>query len=234
MNLALIIAGGRGERLGTNPPKQFIQISGHPILAYTLKKFQDHPQIDVICVVVLSGWESYVHEIGEKYNFTKLKHITNGGNSGQESIYNGLIELRKHYTGDNFVIIHDAVRPIIPNGIIDDAIATAHKYGNAVSGTPCYEALIDASGNNITPHGELRRAQAPQCYQLDELINLHNMARAQNITQSTTSATLMIQMGKQIFWSQGSNKNIKITTPDDIEIFQAILNGGYDEYNFGT
>ena len=232
MNIALIIAGGCGERMGCVPPKQFAQIAGHPVLAYTLNKFQKHPTIDAICVVALAGWESFVHQIAEKYNFTKLRHITTGGKTGQESIYNGLTELQKYYAETDLILIHDAVRPIIPDGIINDAIATAQKFGNAVSAVPCYEALTHQSGVGFVVHGDLRRAQAPQCFALGKILDIHNRAHKQNITNSTTSATLMIQMGEQIFFSRGSNKNIKLTTPEDFEIFKAIINSNPDEYDF--
>lgn len=234
MNLALIIAGGCGERMGCTPPKQFIKIAGHPVLAYTLKKFQDHHAIDAICVVALAGWESYVREIAETYNLTKLRHITTGGKTGQESIFNGLAELQKHYAPTDFVLIHDAVRPIIPDGIIDDAIKTATKYGNAVSATPCFEALTQNNGTEFITHQNLYRAQAPQCFELGKILDTHNRAQKQNITNSITSATLMMQMGEQIFFCRGSNKNIKLTTPEDFEIFQAILNNEPDEYNFNN
>lgn len=231
MNLALIIAGGSGERCGGDTPKQFIPICGHPVIAYTLKKYQDHPRIDAICVVALAGWESYVRNVAEKYNISKLAHIATGGASGQESIYNGLCELAKHYAGDCMVLVHDAVRPIIPGGIIDDAIDVATKFGNAVSGTPCCEAIIHTKKNTVVEHHELKRAQAPQCMRLGELADAHKIALARGIKNSTTSATLMIELGRQIFWSKGSNSNIKLTTADDLETLRAIIGWNADEYN---
>ena len=143
MNVALIIAGGNGTRAGGNTPKQFVPVNGVPIIAYTLNKFQNHPSIDAICVVTLAGYQDHVRDICKRYNINKLKHITIGGASGQESIYNGLVELNKHYDKNDMVLIHDAVRPIIPGGIIDDVINTAKKYGNAISCEPCYEAIIN-------------------------------------------------------------------------------------------
>lgn len=232
MNIALIIAGGCGERMGFDTPKQFVCVGGHPVIAYTLNKFQEHPMIDAICVVALRGWEQFVRDIATKYNFTKLRHITTGGKTGQESIYNGLCELQKYYHDDDFVLIHDAVRPIIPTGIIDDCINIAHKFGNAVSGTPCYEAIGHKSGTQYIQHAELQRVQAPQCFKLGELIDAHKIAQSRGINNSTTSATLMIELGRQIFWSAGSNQNIKLTTADDLETLRAIINWNADEYNF--
>lgn len=232
MNVALIIAGGNGTRAGGNTPKQFVPVNGVPIIAYTLNKFQNHPSIDAICVVTLAGYQDHVRDICKRYNINKLKHITIGGASGQESIYNGLVELNKHYDKNDMVLIHDAVRPIIPGGIIDDVINTAKKYGNAISCEPCYEAIINASGSNFIPHAELMRAQAPQCFKIGEIMDAHNWARQTRVTNSVTSATLMMQMGKKCFPSTGSNKNIKITTSEDFEIFQAILNWNPNEYDF--
>lgn len=231
MNIALIIAGGSGERMGRNIPKQFIELGGYPVIAYTLNKFQEHPMIDAICVVALRGWERFVRDIATKYKFTKLRHITTGGKTGQESIYNGLCELQKYYQDNDFVLIHDAVRPIIPTTIIDDCINIAHKFGNAVSGTPCYEALVQQSGDGLVAHGTLRRVQAPQCFRMGELNMAHKIAQSRGINNSTTSATLMIELGRQIFWSAGSNQNIKLTTADDLEILRAIINWNADEYN---
>ena len=231
MNVALIIAGGKGERMGFKIPKQFIPLCGHPVIAYTLTKYQNHPRIDTICVVALAGWESYVRSIADKYNISKLKHIATGGTSGQESIWNGLCELAKSYAGDCMVLVHDAVRPIIPNGIIDNAIDIATKYGNAVSGTPCCEAIIHTAKNTVIEHRELKRAQAPQCMRLGELVDIHKTALARGINNSTTTATLMIELGRQIYWSEGSNSNIKLTTTDDLETLRAIIGWNADEYN---
>ncbi|MBQ8294319.1 MAG: 2-C-methyl-D-erythritol 4-phosphate cytidylyltransferase [Alphaproteobacteria bacterium] len=232
MNLALIIAGGTGNRTGFCIPKQFIQVDNIPVIVYTLKKYQNHPLIDAICVVSLNGWEQYVYNQAQLYKITKLKHITTGGKTGQDSIYNGLIELNKHYNTNDFVLIHDAVRPIIPDDIIDDAIVTAQKYGNAVSGLPVFEALVHKSGKTFTPHGMLYRAQAPQCFRLGHITQIHTLAKSRGITNSTTSATLMIEMGQPVFFSRGTNQNIKLTTSADFTIFQAILETSKNEYNF--
>lgn len=227
MNLALIIAGGTGCRMHNSIPKQFKKVSGIPVILYTLSIFQNNPNIDVICVSCLRGWEKWLANSAQKYGISKLKHITTGGATGFESIFNGLKELKKHYSSDSIVLIHDAVRPIVPDTIINNCIKAVTKYGNAITAIPCYEAImVSADGISSTtaiPHNNLICTQAPQGFKLKDIFNAHIEARSKGIKNAATSSTLMTELGKKVYIVQGSRKNIKLTTPDDFEILKALL-----------
>ena len=122
MNIAIIIAGGVGSRMGKDIPKQFIEVKNKPVLAYTLESFENHHLIDAIEVVCIEGWEADVWEYKEKYGITKLKWITKGGASGQESIRNGVYNLKDKCADDDNIIIHDGIRPLVEDDVLDDIL----------------------------------------------------------------------------------------------------------------
>ena len=226
-NIALIIAGGSGNRMHMDIPKQFITVYEKPVIIYTLEAFQNHPGIDAIAVACLGGWENILHAYARKYHITKLLYIIPGGKTGQESIRNGLMELEKHYRSDDMVLIHDAIRPMVSADIISDNIRVAEKFGNAITAIPCAEAMMQTEDGVVSigsyPRDRLIRTQTPQSFRLGEICDLHRSAQKSGITNSVASCTLMAEMGKQVYFSAGSEKNIKLTTLDDIDIFKALL-----------
>lgn len=228
--LALIIAGGVGARMHQAIPKQFITVYDKPIIAYTLEKFERHPAIDAIAVVCLKGWETLMASYAAQFKISKLKYIVPGGNVGQESIKNGLVELAKHYEPDDIVLIHDAIRPNISADIISDCISTIRCHGSAVVVIPCAEAMMvteNAKNSSKTfPRNNLKRTQTPQGAALGKLLAIHEKAAKLGISDSVATCTLMAEVGETIFFSTGSEKNIKITTPEDIDIFKALLKMG--------
>ena len=142
MNIALLIAGGSGQRMHQNIPKQFLTVEERPVIIYTLEAFQNHSDIDVIAVVCIEGWETVLQAYANQFNITKLKHIIPGGKNGQDSIRNGVYELEKHYSRDDIVLIHDAIRPMVSQEIISDCIVKTAQYGCAISVIPCAEAMV--------------------------------------------------------------------------------------------
>jgi len=228
-NIALIIAGGVGARMKQSIPKQFMTVFDKPIIAYTMEKFQKHPSIDVISVVCLQGWENILESYAKQYNITKLKHIVPSGSVGQESIKNGITELEKHYKDDDIVLIHDAIRPNLSEDIISECIAVTKQKGCAIVVVPCQEAMLETqdkiSSSSSYPRDNLKRTQTPQGFRLGTILNAHKKALELGITNSVASCTLMIETGEKVYFSNGSEKNIKLTTPEDIEIFKALLKG---------
>ena len=226
-NIALIIAGGSGARMHQDIPKQFLTINERPVIIYTLEAFQKHAEIDAIAVVCLKGWEQVLQAYANQFNITKLKHIIPGGENGQGSIRNGVYELEKHYKPDDIVLIHDAIRPMVSADIISDCIVTTRQYGSAISVVPCAEAMMETQDGIVStgsyPRDKLKRTQTPQAFFLGKICDLHRRALEAGITNSVASCTLMIEMGEQIYFSSGSEKNIKLTTVDDIDIFKALL-----------
>ena len=227
MTIALIIAGGVGNRMGQDIPKQFLTVNEKPVIMYTLEAFQNHPQIDVIAVVCLQGWETVLQSYANQFNITKLKHIIPGGDCGQASIRNGVYELEKHYSKDDLVLIHDAIRPMVSAEIISDCISKTLQFGNAITCIPCAEAMLQTEDSKVScgsyPRDRLKRTQTPQGFKIGEICQLHRDALQAGITNSVASCTLMIEMGKQVHFSAGSEKNIKLTTVEDIDIFKALL-----------
>lgn len=227
MNIGLIIAGGSGQRMHQNIPKQFLTVEERPVIVYTLEAFQNHPDIDAIAVVCIEGWENMLWAYANQFNITKLKHIIPGGKNGQDSIRNGVYELEKHYSSDDVVLIHDAIRPMVSQDIISDCIVKTRQNGCAIAVIPCAEAMVitedQETSKSCYPRDELKRTQTPQGFSIGKICDLHRRALEAGITNSVASVTLMIEMGEQVYFSAGSEKNIKLTTVEDIDIFKALL-----------
>lgn len=227
MNIALIIAGGSGARMQQDIPKQFLSVNDKPIIVYTLEAFQRHPEIDVIAVVCLEGWERTLEAYARQFNITKLKHIVPGGENGQSSIRNGVYELEKFYQCDDLVLVHDAIRPMVSEEIISDCIHKTIQFGSGIASIPCAEAMVvtdtGTEACEIYERDHLKRTQTPQGFPLKRLCDAHREALDRGITNSVASVTLMIELGQEVTLSLGSEKNLKLTTLDDIDIFKALL-----------
>ena len=229
MNIAIIIAGGSGKRTGQEIPKQFINIYDKPVIIYTLEGFQRHPDIDAIEVVCLDGWHDILRAYARQYDITKLKWIVSGGESGQESIRNGVFNLKGKCQPDDIIIIHDGIRPMIDEDVLSDVIVTCKKHGNAVTSLPYNEQIFRIKDEETTeeyiPRETLRRVMTPQAYKFDKLYWAYEKAFRENIGihGSSYTNTMMVDLGETLHFASGSNKNIKITTVDDFELFKALL-----------
>ena len=226
-NVGLLIAGGSGNRMHQDIPKQFLTVNERPVIVYTLEAFQKHPEIDAIAVDCISGWEQVLWAYAKQFNITKLKYVVPGGKNGQDSIRNGVFELEKHYAPDDLVLIHDAIRPMVSAEIISDNIRVARQFGNAITVIPCAEAMMQTEDGVVStgsyPRDRLKRTQTPQAFRIADICDLHRRALEAGITNSVASCTLKIEMGEQVYFSAGSEKNIKLTTVEDIDIFKALL-----------
>lgn len=226
-NLALIIAGGSGARMHQSIPKQFLSVNERPVIIYTLEAFQNHADIDAIAVVCIEGWEQVLWAYARQFNINKLKYVVPGGKNGQDSIRNGVFELEKYYDPEDIVLIHDSIRPMVSADIISDCIVKTKKFGCAIATIPCAEAMLQTedglSSTSSYPRDHLKRTQTPQGFPLGKICDLHRRALERGITNSVASCTLMIEMGEQVHFSMGSEKNIKLTTVEDIDIFKALL-----------
>ena len=229
MNIAVIIAAGVGHRTGQHVPKQFINVLDKPIIVYTLEKFQNSKNVDAIEVVCLKGWEEVLKAYALQYGIAKLKWIAPGGSSSQESIYSGLKAIENECDESDIVIIHDGIRPMVEYEILDSCIEICKKHGNGITALPVYEQIFRAydetSSKEYIPRDSLRILQTPQAYRYKEIKEAYDKAFECKIgIQSSAYAnTMMTELGKTLYFSKGSSKNIKITTKDDIEIFKAML-----------
>lgn len=231
MNIALIIAGGSGNRMGQDVPKQFINVYDKPVLIYTLEGFQIHPMIDAIEVVCLEGWHDVLWAYSHQFNITKLKWVISGGSTGQESIRNGVYNLEEVASDDDVVIIHDGIRPLVDATVLTDVIQKAKQYGNAVTSLPYNEQIfiVNPDNNQTTkeyiPRETLRRVSTPQAYKFKKLDWAYHEAfeKGIGIYGSAYTNTMMVELGETLYFAAGSDKNIKLTTKDDLELFKGYL-----------
>ena len=236
MNIALIIAGGSGNRMGQDIPKQFMHIDGAPIVIHTLMCFQKHPDIQEIAVVCLKGWETVLQSYANQFNVTKLKHIFPGGDTGMESIHNGIYGLLEAgYDKNDLVLIHDAVRPLLSQDIISSNIAICKAYGYAITGIKCREAILESEDGFTTstsiPRDRLIRTQTPQTFRLGNIISAHEEAKEKGIHDSVASCTLCAELGnREMHIVPGSEKNIKVTTIEDLEILKALMHTSKEDW----
>lgn len=234
MNIALIIAGGSGQRMKQDIPKQFLNVHDKPVIIYTLEAFQQHPSIDAIAVVCLSGWEEILKAYAKQFNIEKLQWIFPGGENGQCSLYNGIMGLHNVCKGEELIVIHDAIRPMVSQEIISESISCAILHGSAVTTIPCAEAMLltsdRQSANQVVDRDSLARTQTPQTFPLKTLVWAHEEAQKRGITASVATCTLMVELGQKIYFSTGSERNLKLTTTDDIEIFKALLQVEKDQW----
>lgn len=232
-NIVLIIAGGVGARMGQDIPKQFINVYDKPVIVYTLEAFQKHPSIDAIEVVCLDGWHDVLWAYAKQFGIAKLENIVSGGKNGQDSIRNGLYDIASRHNGsDDIVLVHDAIRPMVSNDIISDNIRVCRQYGNAITVVPCTAAMLKTfdslSTEEQVPRDNLKITQTPQACFLQDIIAAHKEALEKGITNSVASCTMYIELGRKLYMSAGSEKNLKLTTAEDIEIFKALLNAKKD------
>lgn len=236
MNIALLIAGGSGNRMGQDIPKQFMHVDGCPIIIHTMQCFQKHPDIDAIAVVCLEGWQTVLQAYANQFNITKLKHIFPGGASGMESIHNGIFGLKDcGYEEEDLVLIHDSVRPLLSQDIISSNIAICKAYGYAITGIKCREAILESedgfSSTTSIPRDKLIRTQTPQTFRLGNIIKVHEEAKEKGILDSVASCTLVAEVGgREMHIVPGSEKNIKITTVEDLEILKALMHTGKEDW----
>jgi 2-C-methyl-D-erythritol 4-phosphate cytidylyltransferase len=238
MNIALIIAGGSGKRMGQDIPKQFVNVYDKPVLLYTLQGFEDHPQIDAIELVCIEGWQDVVKAYAKQFNISKLNWVVTGGKSGQESIRNGIYNLEGKCQADDIVIIHDGVRPLVDNEVLTDVIVKCRQYGNAVTSLPYNEQIfvVDSADETTTtkyiPRETLRRVSTPQAYKFKLLDDKYREAFEEKIGiyGSSYTNTMMTDLGVKLHFAAGSDKNIKLTTKDDLEIFKSYLKADKDNW----
>lgn len=227
MNIAVIFAGGVGIRMHTKAvPKQFLEVHGKPIIIYTIEKFETNKNIDGIVVVCHKDWIHYLNKILEKYKIEKVIEVVAGGKNGQESIYKGLCSVEKKYGIDDvIVLIHDGVRPMINQDIINVNIESVLKNGSAITVNSANETIItfeEAHVERIVDRSKAKLAKAPQSFWLKDIILVHRTAIKDNNLEVIDSCSLMKQYGLSLTMVEGPKNNIKITTPEDFYMFRAL------------
>ena len=227
MNVVLLTAAGSGTRMQLNIPKQFIHVDDKPVIVYTMEAFQNHPSIDAIIVVTIDSWSDVLWAYAKQFGITKLKWVVPGGDSGQESIRKGLDVLKRELSDEDVVLVHDGNRPLVSSQIISDSLATFSKYGSAVAAIPCTEVVFESDDGLTsmvsTERERLLRTQTPHTYRIGDLYGAHLEAQSRGLTNTAASCMLMKELGRMTYFSKGSEENLKITTPEDLKIFKALL-----------
>ena len=241
-NIAIIFAGGSGQRMRrteSSLPKQFLEINGKPIIVYTLELFQKHPEIDKVYIAINPKYMDLMKDLVKHYYLDKVCGITNGGDTGQDSIYKVLKLAQSENSDDSIVLIHDGVRPNITPEVISKNIECAKANGNAITCTNCYETIL-ISENHINPkHVPARKntyaAQAPQTFHLGEVVAAHEFIRPINpeYTDIVDTCTLFRVLGKETFMVEGNRGNLKVTTIEDLYILRAYIHMKEDAAAYG-
>ena len=230
MNYAVIIAGGSGRRMGQDIPKQFINVCNRPVILYTLANFQKSSLIDGILAVCIRGWQEALSAYAKQYGITKLMKIVPGGESAQESIRNGVYALEGIAEDTDIVVIHDGIRPLVDDAVLDDVIRIAAEKGNAVTSMPFKEQMFLVGENpqettRYIPRETLRRVSTPQAYRFGLLDEKYHEAfeKETGIYGSSYTNTMMVELGVTLNLARGSERNIKLTNRDDLDLFRAYL-----------
>lgn len=224
MNYALIFAGGTGSRMNSKSlPKQFLQIYGKPVIVHTLEKFEQCDAIDAIVIVILKGWESYLESLIKQYHLKKVVRIVSGGNTGQESIYNGLKEM-----DNGIVVIHDGVRPFITEETIIQNIKLAKEKQVAITCAAAKETFAYVESSKIK-HVIKREnsfiAKAPQTFDINLIKSAHEKAIAENDFSFIDSCMLVKHYYSKLDFPIVicGSENIKITTQEDFYLAKAMF-----------
>ena len=237
MNIAVIFAGGAGKRMNTvSRPKQFLELKGKPIIIYTLELFDNHPDIDGVVVVCIESWIPFLNKQLRKYEISKVVSVVAGGETGQDSIYNGLSSARDYFPEDSTVLIHDGVRPLITEQTITDNISKVNASGNCITCIPATETFVVKQPDgklNIPSRDNSLIARAPQSFILKDILSAHERARQEGKHDFIDSCTMMSYYGHTLNTIIGPMENIKITTPTDFFIFRAMVEVHENQQIFG-
>lgn len=229
MVTAIILAGGTGSRIGADIPKQFIKIMDKPILAYTLEVFQNNGNIDAIEIVCHRDWMEETKAICQEYGITKFRYLTEGGETFQESVMNGIYHLRDELRDDDMVVVSFGVSPLTTDEIIDDNVRVCREYGNAIAAEDevlCSCIKDDELGSTQPILRETLKGFAnPWAFRFGEVYEAYQTAEAQGILKDLEPHTtsLYFALGKKLYFSKTTSLNLKITTREDLDIFEGYL-----------
>ncbi|MFV0497911.1 MAG: 2-C-methyl-D-erythritol 4-phosphate cytidylyltransferase [Candidatus Fimivivens sp.] len=227
MNIAIIFAGGTGQRMrNTARPKQFLELYGKPIIIYTLEIFQSHPDIDAIIVPCVEGWHDRLRDMAQKFGITKLMKVVSGGQTSQDSKLSALHALKDICNDHDIILMHDAVRPLITQQVISDNIDSVKSFGSAITVDHFTETgIISDDGKTVETTVERQRlyiAKAPQSFYYSDILAAHESAVGMPSSTAIDTCTIMTTLGKKLHFVPCDRCNIKITTPEDYYIFKAI------------
>ena len=226
-NYVILLAGGVGKRMGAEIPKQFIEVNGKPIIVYSIENFQRNDQIHKIVVVCVKEWIDHVKQLIKEYDLTKVEWVIEGGSTGHDSIRNGVFFLKDKAGPEDFIIVHDAVRPILPQKAIDEVLRVAHEKGNASSSIVCHPPIVYTedfvSGITDIDREHVMLTASPQAYNYALALKCYEIAERENRHDFTFTSSLLIHCNERVYFAKGTTSNIKITKKEDLALFEALL-----------
>ena len=226
MNIALLLAAGTDPTFRMDIPKQFVNVYNRPIIVYTMETFQNHPEIDAVIVACLKGWENMVEAYAKQFGISKLRWVIPGGKTGQETSKLAVDRLMEKCSEEDIIVIHDAIRPMVSNEIISDSIYTCKKKGMGVSAVTSMDNVMmtddGMTGRLSISRYAFRRIQTPQTYFLGDLKNAHEEALEKGINGENDTNNMISRLGRNVYFSKGSDKNLKINMVEDVAMFKAL------------
>lgn len=229
MNVAVLLAGGSGRRMGGPEPKQFIMVSGRSILEHSIRAFHSHEQVDEIVIVAHADYIDRIREIAAPY--PKVKHIVPGGKERYDSSL-AAIGIYRTVRSDLNLLIHDAVRPLVSQRIISDCIAALATYKAVDVAIPCTDTIVEVNAEghicHITPRAMLRNVQTPQCFRIETIAEAYEkgLADPNFITTDDCGVVHRYLPEEPIYVVEGETTNIKVTYPEDLILAEKILTKG--------
>lgn len=234
MNIAVVLAGGSGSRMGmVDRPKQFIDIYGKPVIIHTLEAFEINERIDAICVVCVNAWQEDLSMWLKEYDIRKVRWITDAGASRQESSLNALNAIQAECSGDDYVIIHDAARPLVSQKIINENIEKVKEFGACDTVIPAHDTIIksvdEKTLDSIPLRKELYLGQTPQSFKYSIVRKAYDDYFAipeDKRPVMTDDCGLVLSAGVKIGMAMGDKLNMKITTMEDLLLVKSIVRAG--------
>lgn len=231
--VAIILAGGVGSRMGESIPKQFLLINEKPVIVHTIENFQKNELVDSVLVVCVKEHISHLQDLVVQYNLSKVEWIIEGGTTGHDSTRNGIFFLQDKLTDEDYIIVHDSVRPIIPQQAINEMLKVAFNNGNASLAIPCHETVIftedGLSGTKDLDRKSIMRVQTPQAYRFKPMLELYQKAEKEDKHDFIYADLVLIHYGKRVYFSKGFTNNIKITRKEDIPLCKSLMTFSEEE-----
>lgn len=225
-NYVILLAGGVGKRMGTDIPKQFLEVAGKPIIVHTLERFQYNHAIEKIVVVCVKEWLEKLQRMVEVYSLSKVQWIIEGGETGHDSIRNGVFFLKDKIATEDYIVVHDAVRPVLPQAAINEVLRVAHDKGNASSSIACHPPIVYTddfvSGITDVDREHVMLTASPQAFQYALALRCYEQAERENLHDTTFTSSLLIHCGERVYFAKGTTCNIKITKKEDLALFEAL------------
>ena len=220
--IALVLAAGVGSRMNNDTPKQFIPVNGKPLLIYSLSTFNNHEDINDIYIVTSEDNVDKVKAIVDEYNLNKVRDIIVGGKTRQESVYRGLLGIHNP-SNDDIILIHDSARPNVTNEIIENNILVCEKHNAVNTVLPVSDSLVERDGKTTIDRSNVLTVQTPQTFRYGLILEAHQKALKENITNAGDDAVLVTNLGVSVELVEGSKLNFKVTTSEDLEMLKALL-----------